>query len=60
MNITISNTGYHHYITMEWLLFIFLIGLPLIISCSFIIICIVNYKAEKQKRAENFGMKLEK
>ncbi|CAD8169814.1 unnamed protein product [Paramecium octaurelia] len=59
MDITISNTGYHHYITTEWLLFIFLIGLPLIISCSFIIFCIINYKAEKQKRVESFGMNLE-
>ncbi|CAD8115224.1 unnamed protein product [Paramecium primaurelia] len=59
MDIIISNTGYHHYITMEWLLFIFLIGLPLLISCSFIIFCIINYKAEKQKRVESFGMNLE-
>ncbi|CAD8172973.1 unnamed protein product [Paramecium pentaurelia] len=59
MDITISNTGYKQYITTEWLLFVFLIGLPLIISCSFIIYCIINYKAEKQKRVESFGMNLE-
>ncbi|CAD8102561.1 unnamed protein product [Paramecium sonneborni] len=59
MNIKISNIGYDHYITTEWLLFVFLIGLPLIISCAFIIYCIINYKAEKQKRVESFSINLE-